>query len=163
MSGVPGKPLTDDPVALFPTSSRTGTRSFSIGEHEIALRWATLARPTGYRTSVALDLQGAEEVLLVYLPGRQSPAFAFQALHSMVVLIDCMGLTMRFSTLAEALMAMSPMPKPNKRELLHGGRTACILELPGLLTRKRLSFGGRIVVAFRRIGHHAWRHGPELG
>lgn len=163
MSGVPGKSLMDNPVAMFPASSRTGTRSFSIEEHEIALRWVTLARPTGYRTFVALDLQGAEEVLLVYLPRRQSPAFALQALHSMIVLIDCVGMTMRFSTLAEALMAMSPMSKPNRRELLHGGRTACIRELPGFLTRKRLSFGGRTVVAFRRIGHHVWQRGPERG
>jgi hypothetical protein len=163
VNGVPGKSLVGNPVAMFPASSRTGTRSFSIEEHEIALRWVTLARPTGYRTSVALELQGAEEVLLVYLPGRQSPAFALQALHSTIVLIDCVGMTMRFSTLAEALMAMSPMSKPNRRELLHGGRTACIHELPGFLTRKRLSFGGRIVGAFRRIGHHVWQRGPERG
>jgi len=162
VSGVPGESLGGNPFATFPASSRTETRSFSIEEHEIALRWMTLARPTGYRTSVALHLQGAEEVLLVCLPGRQSPAFALQALPSTIVLIDCVGLTMRFSTLAEALMAMSPMPKPNRRELLHGGRTACVLELPGFLTRKRLSFGGRIAVAIRRIGHQVWQRGPEL-
>jgi len=149
---------------MFPASSRTETRSFSIEEHEIALRWMTLARPTGYRASVALDLQGAEEVLLVCLPRRQSPAFALQALHSTIVLTDCLGMTMRFSTLAEALIAMlpMPMPKPNRHELLHGGRSACILELPGFLTRKRLSFGRRIAVAIRRIGHQVWQRGPEL-
>jgi len=163
VSGVPGKSLVDNPFAMFPASSRTETRSFSIEEHEIALRWMTLARPTGYRASVALDLQGAEEVLLVYLPGRQSPAFALQALHSTIVLIDCLGMTMRFSTLAEALMAMSPMPKPNRSELLHGRRIACILELPGFLTRKRLSFGRRVAVAIRRIGYQVWQRGPELG
>jgi len=162
VSCVPGKSLVDNPFAMFPATSRTETRSFSIEEHEIALRWVTLARPTGYQTSVALDLQGAEEVLLVCLPGRQSPAFALQALHSTIVLTDCLGMTMRFSTLAEALMAMSPMPKSNRCELLHGGRSACILELPGFLTRKRLSFGRRIAVAIRRIGHQVWQRGPEL-
>jgi len=162
VSCVPGKSLVDNPFAMFPASSRTETRSFSIEEHEIALRWMTLARPTGYRASVALDLQGAEEVLLVCLPGRQSPAFALQALHSTIVLTDCLGMTMRFSTLAEALIAMLPMPKPNRHELLHGGRSACILELPGFLTRKRLSFGRRIAVAIRRIGHQVWQRGPEL-
>ena len=134
------------------TASQAGTRAFSIEEHELALRWADLVRPTGSRISVALDVQGAEELLLVHNPGRQAPAFKLQALHSTIVLIDCLGMTMRFSTLAEALTALSPMPGLDRRELLHGGRTTCLRELPGFLTAKRPGLGHRIVSAIRRMG-----------
>ena len=123
-----------------PTASQAGTRAFSIEEHELALRWADLVMPAGSRVSVALDVQGA-------------PAFELQALHSTIVLIDCLGMTMRFSTLAEALLAMSSMPGLDRRELLHGGRTTCLLELPGFLTAKRPGLGQRIVSAVRQIGN----------
>jgi len=140
------------PGTVLSTTPQAG-RAFSIEEHELALRWADLARPIGSRISVALDVQGAEELLLVYRPGRQAPAFTLQALHSTVVLIDCLGMTMRFSTLAEALMATSPMPGPSRRELLHGGRTTCLLELLGFLTTRRPGLGHRIVSAVRQIAH----------
>ena len=140
------------PGTMPPAASQAGTRAFSIDEHELALRWGDLVRPAGSRIFVALDVQGAEELLLVHRPGRQAPAFALQALHSTIVLIDCLGMTMRFSTLAEALVAMSPMPELDRRELLHGGRTACLLELPGFLTTKRPSLGHRIASAVREIG-----------
>lgn len=140
------------PGTVLSTTPQAG-RAFSIEEHELALRWADLARPAGSRISVALDVQGAEELLLVHRPGRQAPAFALQALHSTILLIDCLGMMMRFSTLAEALMAMSPMPGPSRRELLHGGRRTCLLELPGFLTTRRPGLGRRIVSAVRQIAN----------
>ncbi len=142
--------MTLQPGTMLSTTPQA-SRAFSIEEHELALRWADLARPAGSRVSVALDVQGAEELLLVYRPGRQAPAFALQALHSTIVLIDCLGMTMRFSTLAEALMAMSPMPGPSRRELLHGGQRTCLLELPGFLTARQRGLGHRIVSAVRQI------------
>ncbi len=141
-----------EPGTMLPTALQAGTRAFSIEEHELALRWGDLARPAGYQVSVALDVQGAEELLVVHCPGRQAPAFALQALHSMIVLIDCLGMTMRFSTLAEALIAMSPMPKLHRRDLLHGERTTCLMELPGFLTTKRSGLGHRIIAAVRQMG-----------
>ena len=145
------------------TTPQPGVRAFSIEEHELALRWADLVRPAGSRISVALDVQGAEELFLVYHPGREAPAFALQALHSTVVLIDCLGLTMRFSTLAEALMAVSPTAGLDRRELLHGGRAACLLELPALLIEKRPGLGHRIASAICRMGGHGWNriHGSR--
>jgi hypothetical protein len=143
--------MITQPGTMLSTTPHAGTRAFSIEEHELALRWADLARPPGSRVSVALDVQGAEELLLVYRPGRQAPAFALQALHSTIVLIDCLGMTMRFSTLAGALMAMSPMPGPSKHELLHGGRRTCLLELPGFLTTRRRGLGHRIISAVCQI------------
>ena len=137
---------------MLPTAPQAGTRAFSIEEHELALRWADLVRSTGYQVSVALDVQGAEELLLVCRPGRQATAFALQAVRSTIVLIDCLGMTMRFPTLAEALLAMSPTPKLHRRDLLHGKRTTCLMELPGFLTTKRPGLGHRIISAARRIG-----------
>lgn len=140
------------PGTMLPTASQAKTRAFSIEEHELALRWSDLVRSAGFRVSVALDVQGGEELLLVHRPGRQAPAFALQALHSMIVLIDCLSMTMRFSTLAEALIAMSPIPVLDRRELLYGKRTTCLRELPGFLNTKRPSLGHRIVSAIRQIG-----------
>lgn len=136
---------------MLPAASQAGTRAFSIEEHELALRWCDLVRPAGSRISIALDVQGAEELLLVYRPGREAPAFALQALCSMIVLIDCLGLTMRFPTVAEALMAVSPMAGLDRRELLHGERTACTPGLPPFLIARRPSLGQRIVSAVRRM------------
>ena len=141
-----------EPGTMLPTALQAGTRAFSIEEHELALRWSDLVGPTGYQVSVALNVQGAEELLLVHRPGRQAPAFALQALRSTIMLIDCLGMTIRFPTLAEALIAMSPMPGLHRRDLLHGGRTTCLMELPGFLTTKRPGLGHRIVSAVRQVG-----------
>lgn len=131
--------------------------AFPIGDHELALRWAGLARPGGYRVSVAVDGDHGGELILVHLPGQQSPAFAIQAQDATVVLIDCLGLTMRFPTLLEALLAMAPIPGPNRGELLHGARPPCIADLPDILTRPQLCFPRRAADAARAAFHRVWK------
>ena len=131
--------------------------AFPIGDHELALRWASLARSGGYRVSVALDGDGGGELILVHLPGQQSPAFAIQALDATVVLIDCLGLTMRFPTLLDALLAMAPIPGPRRGELLHGARPPCIAGLPDILTRTQPCFPGHAADLARAALHRFWK------
>jgi len=125
------------------------TRGFSIEEHELALRWATLVKHSQFRIVVSLCQWGAEELLLVYKSESDVPTFAIQRLRATVVLIDCLGMTIRFTSLAEALVAMSPISKSDRRELLHGSRPACIRALPQSLIEQRRNFAYRIVSAFR--------------
>ncbi len=132
--------------------------AFAIRDHELALRWASLAAPIGYRVLVSADGTHGGELILVHLPGRQSPVFALQALHSTVVLIDCLGMTMRFPTLLDALLAMAPVPKSNRGELLRGARPPCIAGLPNFLTQVQPSLPWRVATAARTGLHRAWTH-----
>lgn len=125
------------------------TRGFAIEEHELALRWATLVKHSQFRIVVFLCQTGAEEILLVYKSESDVPAFAIQRLRTAVVLIDCLGMTIRFRSLAEALLAMSPVSKSDRHELLHGPRPACIRVLPQSLIGQRRSFACHIISAFR--------------
>ncbi len=126
------------------------------------LRWITLVRHSGYRAAVALGYAGAEELLLVYRSDADVPAFAIQRLRATVVLIDCLGMTMRFASLAEALVGVSPMSKSERQELLHGPRPACLRELPHSLTEQRRSFGCGVVAALCQPTRHTRRWAARL-
>ena len=43
---------------------------------------------------------------------------------------DCVGLTLSFPTLADALLAMAPLPKPGRRAMLKGGSPAWLPAVP---------------------------------
>jgi len=133
------------------------TRAFSIEEHELALRWATLVKHSGYQVAVSLCQRGAEELLLVSRSDKDVLAFAIQPLPTTVVVIDRLGITIRFVSLAEALVAISPMSKSERHELIHGPRPACVRELPQSLIEQRQSFGRRVVSAFRQRTRHTRR------
>jgi len=133
------------------------TRAFSIEEHEVALRWAALVKRSGYRVVVSLSQRSSEELLMVYRSDRGTPAFAIQRLRTTVVLIDCLGMTMRFTSLAEALLAMSPMSKSDRHRLLNGPRPDCVRELPPSLTEPRGGRGCSIAAALRHARRWAAR------
>jgi len=138
------------------------TRAYSIVEHKLVLRWTTLVRHSGYRAVASLGYAGAEELLFVYRSDADVPVFAIQRLRATVVLIDCLGMTMRFASLAEALLALSPMSKSERQELLHGPRPACLRELPQSLTEQRRSFGCGVVVALRQPACYTRRWAARL-
>lgn len=138
------------------------TPALSIEEHELVLRWTTLVRHSGYRAVVSLGYPGAEELLLVYRPDADVLVFAIQRLRATVVLIDCLGMTMRFASLSEALVGVSPMSKSERQELLHGPRPACLRELPQSLTEKRRSFGCGVGAALRQPARHTRRWAARL-
>jgi len=138
------------------------TRAFSIEEHELALRWATLVKHSGYQVAVSVCQRGAEELLLVSRSDKDVLAFAIQPLPITVVVIDCLGMTMRFASLAEALVAVLPMSKSERHELIHGPRPACIRELPQSLIEQRQGFGRGVASALRQRTRHTRRWAARL-
>lgn len=113
--------------------------AFPIKDHELACWWAGLATPAGYRVAVSMSGRHGGELILVHLPGQQSPAFAIQPLSSAVTLIDCLGMTMRFPTLLDALLTLAPVPKPSRSELIRGARPRCINSLPDFPKKRNLA------------------------
>ena len=98
--------------------------AFSIGDALMASRWAEQVVPLGYRAVVTPCYAEAEEVIEVYVPRVSTPAFKINRAVASVVVTDCVGLTLSFPTLADALLAMAPLPKSGRRAMLKGGSPA---------------------------------------
>lgn len=98
--------------------------AFSIEDALMASRWAEQVAPLGYRVVVTPCHESAEEVIEVYVPQARMPAFRVHRTAASVVATDCVGLTLSFPTLAEALLVMAPLPKSGRRAMLRGGSPA---------------------------------------
>ncbi len=98
----------------------TSRPAFSIGDALIAIRWAEQISPRGYRVVITPGYKTAEEVIEVYIPAAKMPAFIVHRTGHAVLVTDCIGLTQSFPILADALLAMAPLSKPGRREMLKG-------------------------------------------
>ena len=90
----------------------------------MATRWAEQVAPLGYRVVITPCCAEAEEVIEVHVPRASAPAFSVHRAAAAVLVTDCVGLTLSFPTLADALLAMAPLPKPGRRAVLKGGSPA---------------------------------------
>ena len=95
--------------------------AFSIADALIAGRWAEQVAPLGYRAVITPYYAQAEEVIEVYVPRARAPAFRARRGAASIQVTDCVGLTLSFPTLADALLAMAPLPKSGRRAMLKGG------------------------------------------
>lgn len=95
--------------------------AFSIEDALMAGRWAEQVAPLGYRVVVTPCHEDAEEVIEVYVPHARALAFRMHRTAASVVVTDCVGLTLSFPTLADALLAMAPLPRCGRRAMLRGG------------------------------------------
>lgn len=95
-------------------------RAFSIRDALIASRWAEQIRPRGYRVVITPRYEDAEEIIEVYIPNAKTPAFRVRQTEHSVVITDAVGLSLSFSTLADALLAMVPVSRLGRREMLKG-------------------------------------------
>ena len=115
----------------------TPGHSFSIEDALIAMRWAEQIIPLGYRVVITPRHRDAEEVIEVYIPSAETPTFRLHRTAKAVLMTDCIGLTLSFPVLADALMAMVPLPKAGRREMLKGARPAwlptCTTNISGSL------------------------------
>ena len=59
-----------------------------------------------------------------YVPRARAPAFRARRGAASIQVTDCVGLTLSFPTLADALLAMAPLPKSGRRAMLKGGSPA---------------------------------------
>ena len=98
--------------------------AFPIEDALMASRWAEQVAPLGYRVVITPCYAQAEEVIEVYVPRARAPAFRAHRGAASILVRDCVGLTLSFPTLADALLAMAPLPKPGRRAMLRGGSPA---------------------------------------
>ena len=105
-------------------------QAFSIGDALMASRWAEQVAPLGYRVVITPCYEEAEEVIEVYVPEAKAPAFKVHRAAASVLAMDCVGLTLSFPTLADALLAMAPLPKSGRRAVLKGGSPAWLPTVP---------------------------------
>ena len=96
----------------------------------MASRWAEQVAPLGYRVVITPCYGRAEEVIEVYVPRVRAPAFRMHRAAAAILVTDCVGLAMSFPTLADALLAMAPLPRAGRRAVLKGGSPAWLPTVP---------------------------------
>jgi len=126
--------------------------AFTIEEALTAIRWASLVAPKGYRVIVTPSYAGCDEVIEVYIHRAASPAFRIGRTASAVVVIDRLGMTLGFAALTDALLAMAPLEKSARRELLRAERPAWLPVVPGPATRRTNGFWRRVSRWASRLG-----------
>ena len=94
--------------------------AFSIEDALLASRWAEQIVPRGYRVVITPRYKDAEEVIEVCIPGAGTPAFRVHRTSHSVLVTDCIGLTLSFPALEDALLATVPLSKLGRREMLYG-------------------------------------------
>jgi len=113
--------------------------AFSIEDALVASRWAEQLLPRGYRVVITPRYKDAEEIIEVYIPSAKTPVFRVHCTLHSVLITDCIGLTLSFPTLADALLAMAPLSKSGRREMLKGPSPAWLPKLPACPTTKPCS------------------------
>lgn len=96
----------------------------------MAGRWAEQVVPRGYRLVITPCYEDAEEVIEVYVPRTRVPAFRVHRAAAAILVTDCVGLSLSFPTLAEALLAMAPLRRSGRRAMLKGGSPAWLPAVP---------------------------------
>ncbi len=104
--------------------------AFSIEDALMAVRWAEQVAPLGYRVVITPCCAQAEEVIEVCVPRAGAPAFRVHRGGASILVADCVGLTLSFPTLEDALLAMAPLPKSGRRLMLRGGSPAWLPAVP---------------------------------
>ena len=100
------------------------SHAFLIEDALVAIRWAEQILPRGYRVVITPRYKDAEEIIEVYIPTAKSPVFRVHRTSRSVLITDCIGLTLSFPTLADALLAMASLSKSGRREMLKGASPA---------------------------------------
>jgi len=128
--------------------------AFTIGDALVAIRWAEQIQSRGYRVVITPRYQNSDEVIEVYIPNTTKPTFMVYHDASSVRIADCIGLTLSFPTLTNALLAMVPLPKSGRRKMLRGGSPAWLPGVAGKSTQgvdNLWAWAGRSVYASLRF------------
>ena len=93
-------------------------RAFAVDDALLALRWADLVRPYGYKLTFLHDFTRADEVIQVHLPPiKKAIANIYQG-SSWVWVADCVGQTRPYEDLAAALTSVVPLSRRETHVLL---------------------------------------------
>lgn len=104
--------------------------AFSIKDVLIAMRWAEQVRSRGYHVIITPKYLDADEVIEVYIPNATVPTFKVRHAGTSVLIKDCIGLTLSLPTLTDALLAVAPLTKPERRAMLKGASPAWLPAIP---------------------------------
>ena len=111
--------------------------AFSIEDALVASRWAEQILPHGCRVVITPRYKDAEKIIEVYLPAAKTPVFRVHRTPRPVLVTDCIGLTLSFPTLADALLAMAPLSKSGRREIdAEGSKSSVASRVCGVPDRK---------------------------
>lgn len=135
--------------------------AFSIADALIASRWAAQILSRGYRVVIKPGCKKAEEVIEVYIPNAKAPTFIVQRTAHAFLITDCIGLTLSFPVLADALLAMAPLSKAATREMLKGAVPAWLPVFPAGRTGETAGLLSRLGRAALGIGvlFASWHRG----
>ena len=78
--------------------------AFRIEDALLAMRWAEQIRPRGYHIAITPCYGNAEEVIEVSIPGSAKSTFRIYRVANSVRVMDCLGLTLSFPALMDALL-----------------------------------------------------------
>lgn len=121
--------------------------AFSIEDALIASRWTEQILSRGYRVVITPRYEDAEEIIEVYIPNAKTPTFRVHRTTQSVLITDCIGLTLSFSMLADSLLAMVPLSKSGKRQMLKGASPAWLPAFPTCPTKGAGTTGSRVAKA----------------
>ncbi|MBV9748040.1 MAG: hypothetical protein JO157_04420 [Acetobacteraceae bacterium] len=135
--------------------------AFSVEDALMVVRWAGLIRPDGYRVAITPLYRDADEVIEIYIPNATKPTFKVHRAAGSVRVTDRIGLTLSFPTLADALMVIAPLAKPDRREMVRDTRPAWLPVFPAQPAREAGSWWYRTGRSVRRFAA-TWsgRHPP---
>ena len=105
-------------------------RAFTIDEALLAMRWADLLRGRGYRLTISHCFPKADEVLEVHIPTASKPISRLHKGNRIIWSTDCLGHTHLFATLADALLALAPLSRRDRRIMLKARRPLWLDSLP---------------------------------
>jgi len=137
--------------------------AFSIEDALIANRWAERLAPCNCRIAITPRYKDAEEIIEVYIRSPKAPTLRMYRTSHAVLIKDCVGLTLSFATLADALLAMAPLLKSVTREMLKGAGPAWLsisATCPVGRRHSRWSQPGRFIRTTARIRPLASRVKP---
>ena len=107
-----------------------GGRAFTLDEAFMALRWADLVRERGYRLTISHRFLEADEVLEVHILTCSLPVSRLHKGSRVIWSTDCLGHVRPFASLADALLALMPLSKRDRRTMLKAARPAWLESLP---------------------------------
>ena len=132
----PSQGLADVPIPACSGGALMPGHAFSIEDAVFASRWAEQIFPRGYRVVITPRYKDAEEIIEVYIPSARTPVFRVPCTLHSVLITDCIGLTLSFPALADALLAMVPLSKSSRREMLKGANPPWLPRFPACPTTK---------------------------
>ena len=114
-----------EPVAIPRHAEACYGQAFEVGEARMALRWAALMQPHFYRLKLVQCDRHADEVLEISLRAHRKPLMRIVRHDDLYASTNCAGETAMFTSLGDALCAVTPLSS-QEQKFLHDGHVRLI-------------------------------------